>query len=233
MEYKNQLLKGTLIKRYKRFMADVALEDGREVTAHCANSGSMYGIKEPGLTVYLSPADNPDRKLKFTWELVEADGGLVGCNTSIPNKLVKEALLEKKVPELTAYDGVKSEVKYGSQNSRIDHLLTQDGLPDCYVEIKNVHMLREERLAEFPDSVTSRGAKHLEELIEMVEAGHRAVMFYLVQRMDCETFSVAKDIDPTYGENFDKAKLAGVEMLCYDTQITVNGIELGKKLDIV
>ena len=190
MLFPDPLVPGRLVRRYKRFLADIELDDGAVVTAHCANPGSMLGLHEPGSRVWLSPARNPARKLKFTWELVQADGTLVGINTAHPNALAAEAIAAGTVAELGGYADPRREVKYG-RNSRIDLLLSSDHRPDCYMEIKNVHLLRREGLAEFPDSVTARGAKHLEELSAMVAAGHRAVMFYLVQRDDCERFAIA------------------------------------------
>jgi len=232
MKFNAPLLKGKLIKRYKRFLVDVLLENGEEVTAHCANSGAMYGIKEPGLTVWLSPADNPKRKLQYTLELVEADNTLIGANTSHPNKIVKEALESQKISLLSDYSQVKSEVKYGT-NSRVDHLLTHPDLSDCYVEVKNVHMRREGTLAEFPDSVTSRGAKHLLELAQVVKQGHRAVLVYLVQREDCTAFKIAGDIDPTYAENAMIAKATGVEFLAYSCHMSTSEITLDQPLEIL
>lgn len=213
------------MKRYKRFLADVQLEDGSTVTAHCANPGSMLGLKDPDSTVWLSPVpkDSP-RKLRYTWELIDCDGAMVGINTNLPNHLVEEALKGKVIKELAAYNAYRREVKYG-QNSRIDVLLSEEGLPDCYVEIKNVH-LRRGNLAEFPDSVTARGAKHLRELTDMVKEGHRAVMLYVVQRADCEAFKLAEDIDPNYAYEAQKAFAAGVEKLCYYCQVTQDGISI-------
>ncbi|USG59508.1 DNA/RNA nuclease SfsA [Sneathiella marina] len=215
-----------MIKRYKRFLCDVELENGGIVTAHVANSGSMMGLKEPGLTVWLSPANNPKRKLQYSWELVEIDNGLVGINTSLPNGIVAESISASKIPSLTGYDTLRREVKYG-ENSRIDILLSDSDKPDCYVEVKNVTLKREEDFAEFPDAVTSRGTKHLKELGNMVKDGHRAVMFYLIQRQDCKGFALAHDIDPAYAEAFTVARKMGVEILCYDCHITTHKIELG------
>jgi len=226
MQFPSPLIKGQLIKRYKRFLCDIELENGDIVTAHVANSGSMMGLKEPGLTVWLSPANNPKRKLQYSWELVEIDQGLVGINTALPNRIVAEAILSSEVPSLSGYDTLRREVKYG-ENSRIDILLSDNNKSDCYVEVKNVTLKRDEKFAEFPDAVTSRGTKHLKELGNMVEDGHRAVMFYLIQRQDCKGFALAKDIDPTYAEAFTVAKKMGVEILCYDCHITTNKIELG------
>lgn len=233
MKFHAPLIKGTLVKRYKRFMADVELADGEVVTAHCPNPGAMLGLKDPGLPAYLTPAKDPNRKLKYTLEALEVDGQLVGINTGNPNKIVKEALETAALPEFSDYKTVRPEVKYG-ENSRVDFLLTQDGhsgdLPDCYVEVKNVHLMREAGLAEFPDSVTARGAKHLQELSNMVAQGHRAVMFYLVQRMDADRFAIASDIDSKYATEFERAVAAGIEIVCYSCHISEEGIALAGSL---
>lgn len=230
MQFPTPLIPATLIKRYKRFLADCRLEDGREVTAHCANPGSMMGLAEPGLKIWLEPNDDPKKKLKYGWRLVEhADGHFTGVDTSVPNKALRAALEAGDIPELSNYSTVRPEVKYG-ENSRIDFLLSAEGLPDCYVEVKSVTLSRKPGLAEFPDSVTKRGTKHLGELAAMADAGHRAVMLYLVQRTDCAEFTLAKDIDPEYAAAFDIAKNAGVERLIYDTHISPKSIELGKPL---
>jgi len=232
MEFSEPLISGRLHQRYKRFLADVELESGDMVVAHCANPGSMLGLAEPGMPVWLSRARNPARKLRYSWELVMADGGLVGINTAHPNGIVVEALAEGLIVELTGYDTTKREVRYG-RNSRIDLLLERDGRPPCYVEVKNVTLKRGATAAEFPDSVTQRGAKHLEELSDMVRSGARAVMFYLVQRSDCSRFEIARDIDPAYGRAFDKAVNQGVEVMCYSCSIRPEAIELGNRLKVV
>lgn len=238
MKFPNPLIKGTLIKRYKRFLADVTLETGEEITAHCANPGSMLGLKDPGSTVWLSPATNPKRKLKYSWELIETNDfnkkTLVGINTSLPNKLAKEAILNGTIKELRDYQNLKREVKYG-ENSRIDILLDNPEINEqkCYVEIKNVHLLREKNLAEFPDSVTARGAKHLKELSDMVKQGHRAVMFYLIQREDCTSFSLAEDIDKAYKDAFLKAIDTGVEAIAYKCKLTTTEIKVTKPVKII
>ena len=232
MEFPDPLVRGTLVRRYKRFLADVELAGGEEVVAHCANPGSMLSVNEPGAEVWLSPARNPERKLRHTWELVRVGKGLVGINTAHPNRLVEEAIGAGAIPELGGYASLRREVKYGV-NSRIDLLLRDDGRPDCYVEVKNVTMRRgsgDAAPAEFPDSVTARGAKHLAELSRMVAEGHRAVMVYLVQREDCRRFTIAADIDPAYAEALMDALTAGVEAICYGCRMSTTAIEVAAPL---
>jgi sugar fermentation stimulation protein A len=232
MEFPDPLIAGKLVKRYKRFMADVTLKDGTMVTAHCANSGSMLGVCEPHAKVWLSPARNPDRKLKYTWELIRVGKNLVGINTGLANKLALEAIEAGHVPELSGYETILGEVKYG-KNSRIDFLLEGGGGPPCYVEVKNVTMKRDlspTAPVEFPDAVTTRGTKHLRELSAMARLGRRAVMFYLVQRQDGPAFAVAGDIDPDYAAALKTAMKAGVEVLCYSCKLTEKGIVLDRPL---
>jgi len=238
MDFSTPLIRGTLVKRYKRFMADVVLEDGTTVTAHCPNSGSMLSVAPPGAEAWISPASNPERKLKYTWELVRIGDHLVGVNTNHPNAVVAEAIADQRVPELTGYQTLRREVKYG-RNSRIDVLLESPDRPPCYVEVKNVTLRRDpgtgrdaKGLAEFPDAVTSRGAKHLNELMDMVAAGHRAVMVYLVQRGDCERFRIAADIDPAYEEALGRARTAGVEALCLACAVTPSGVTVSDALPL-
>lgn len=226
MRFTEPLIEGTLIKRYKRFLADVELADGSVVVAHCANSGSMLGCKEPGSRVLLSPNTNPKAKLDWRWEMVEVDGALVGINTSHPNGLVENAIKDGTIKELQGYDSLKREVKYG-ENSRIDILLEEPGL--CYVEVKNVTLKIGDE-AQFPDAVTARGTKHLNELMQMVVDGHRAVMVYLVQRDDCTLFKPASEIDPLYAETLQKAKDSGVEILCYQCRLSSETIEVAQPL---
>jgi sugar fermentation stimulation protein A len=228
MKFEETLTEGRLIKRYKRFLADVELPGGEIVVAHCANSGSMLGCKEPGSRVLLSPNRNPKAKLDWRWEMVDVDGFLVGINTSHPNAIVAEAIEAGKIPELTGYGSLRREVKYGV-NSRIDVLLEEPGL--CYVEVKNV-TLKVGDDAQFPDAVTTRGAKHLRELMDMVDEGHRAVMFYLVQRGDCQSFSPAEHIDRAYAEGLRAAAEKGVELLCYTCDLTPEKIEIAGTLPI-
>ncbi len=228
MQFQTPLIPARLIRRYKRFLADIRLEDGSEVTAHCANPGSMMGLADEGMKIWVEPNDDPKKKLKYGWRLVDHENGhFTGVDTAVPNRALKAALIAGEVPELAEYGQVLPEQKYG-EKSRIDFLLRGDGLTDAYVEVKSVTLCRQAGLAEFPDSVTARGTKHLGELAAMVAAGHRAVMFYLVQRTDCAEMALAADIDPAYAAAFETARAAGVEVICYDTQISPKGVELGK-----
>ena len=230
MRFQTPLVPARLIRRYKRFLADCRLEDGREVTAHCANPGSMLGLAELGTRIWLEPNDDPKKKLKFGWRLVDHENGhFTGVDTSVPNRALRAALEAGQIEPLARYKTVRSEVKYG-QSSRIDFLLGEPGLPDAYVEVKSVTLSRTPGLAEFPDSRTARGTKHLGELSDMVRAGHRAVMLYLVQRTDCTRFELARDIDPVYGAAFDRAMAAGVEHLVYRARISPGEITLDRAL---
>jgi len=230
MKFGQTLVKARLIKRYKRFLADVEMADGSLVTVHVANPGAMTGLAEPGSDVWLSLSSNPKRKLPWSWELIWADGGLVGVNTMHPNDIAFEAITAGAIPELAGYDDIRREVKYGS-NSRIDLLLAGAGRPTCYVEVKNVH-LRHNDAACFPDSVTARGTKHLGDLAERVGLGDRAVMLYLVQREDCAYFRPADWIDPVYATALRRAKAEGVETLCYTCRLSLDGIEIGRALPL-
>jgi sugar fermentation stimulation protein A len=222
MDFPQPLVRARLIRRYKRFLADVELPDGSTVTVHCPNPGSMLGLDQPGSEIWLSPATAPGRKLPYTWELIQVNGGLVGINTAHPNALAAEAIRGQRIAELAGYAGLRREVNYG-RRSRIDILLEGGRRPDCYVEVKNVHLKRTDA-AEFPDCVTARGAKHLDELADMVRAGFRAVMFFLVQRTDCRRFAIAADIDPAYNAALERATAAGVEVICYGCAIERTGI---------
>jgi len=235
MKFPVPLQRGTLLRRYKRFLADVRLDDGGEVTASCPNTGSMLGLCDPGLGVWLSRSDSPTRKYPHAWELTElaANGGptLVGINTGLPNKLVEAAIVDGAIPELSGFTSLRREVRYGI-NSRIDLLLEFPAGKLCYVEIKNVHMSRQRGLAEFPDCVSERAAKHLVELTRMVAEGHRAVMLYLIQRSDTERFKLAGDLDPAYRAGFAAASAAGVEALAYDCRIATTGIDVARRLPL-
>jgi sugar fermentation stimulation protein A len=239
MKFERPLITGRLIKRYKRFLADIELETGEIVTAHCANTGSMEGLDGPGFKVWLSKSDNPKRKLAYSWELVELDKTangkpvIAGINTSRPNRLAEDAIKDGLIPELAGFDTIRREVSYGN-NSRIDLLLAKtDGDQQCYVEIKNVHLLRQAGLAEFPDCKTARGAKHLHELIGMRESGHRAVMLYVIQCTGTDRFAIAADKDPAYAAAFDAARKAGVEMLAYDCQLSPEEIQINRPIELI
>lgn len=224
MSFNTPLVGGTLLRRYKRFLCDVRLDDGREITAHCPNPGSMLSLIDGSpQRVWLTPHDDPKRKLQWTLEILSVGETLVCVNTMRPNGLARQAITDGLQPVLGGYDEIRREVKYG-QNSRIDLLLTGPNRPDCYVEVKGVTMSRATGLLEFPDSVTKRGAKHLDELTEMVRQGHRAVMFYLVMRDDGQSFKLAEDIDPTYAEAFRRARSAGVEAVAQACVISPEAI---------
>lgn len=241
MDFATPLIPGRLVKRYKRFLADIVLHDGREITAHCPNPGGMIGLNMPGLPAYVSLHDVPSRKLKHTLELVRLphggpEGTLVGINTAHPNRLVEEAIRSGAMAELAGYPDLRREVRYGV-NSRVDLLLSGHGRPDCYVEVKNVHLTRLDgphpTAAEFPDAVTARGLKHLHELTAMVAAGHRAVMVYLVQRADNDHFRLAQDIDPAYAAGLRAAIDAGVEAICYACHVGLESITVERPLPIL
>jgi sugar fermentation stimulation protein A len=229
MQFPQPLARGVLVRRYKRFLADVALDDGREVLAHCPNPGAMLGLNAPGLPAFVSASDNPKRKLAHTLELIEVDGGLVGINTMWPNRLAAEALAAGVIPELAGYAAVQPEVRYGAA-SRVDFVLSHRDRPACFVEVKNCHLMRDSGLAEFPDCVTSRGLRHLDELVREVRGGARAVMLFVIQRTDCTAFDVAHDLDPAYADGLVRAAREGVEVLCYDCDIGLDGVRLGRRL---
>ena len=236
MRFPTPLIPATLIRRYKRFLADVVMPDGGETTVHVANPGSMLGIATPGSRVLLSLSANPNRKLPLSWELVEVDFGngaeWVGVNTGHPNRLVEEAIASGMVPRLAGYPRLRREVKYGKA-SRVDFLLERDGEPSCFVEVKNVHMMRQAGRAEFPDCVTARGARHLDDLASEVARGARAMMIYLVQIGSAESVTFARDIDPAYGAAFDRAQAAGVEAIALACRISPEGIEAERAIPVL
>lgn len=223
-----ELISGILIKRYKRFITDVSINGNKIVKAHCPNTGSMKGCCEPGRPVYLSLHDNPKRKLKYTWELIEMPTSLVGVNTLVPNRLVFESVKAGLVPELSGYEVVEREIKI-SNHSRIDLVLRGKDQQPCYVEIKNCTLV-EGGMASFPDAVTSRGLKHITELVGLVKSGFRCVMFYFIQRTDTSVFKPADRIDPAYGKALRHAVQQGVEILVYDVDIDLTGIKLNQRL---
>jgi sugar fermentation stimulation protein A len=230
------LIPGTLARHYKRYLADVILESGDMVTAHVANPGAMTGLDRPFLPVWLSDSDNPARKLRYSWELVEVDLGsgaeLVGVNTLQPNWLVADILKDKLIPELREYSTIRREVKYGS-NSRVDFLLEDPKRPPCYLEVKNVHLMRKPRLAEFPDSVTQRGARHLDELAVAVVGGARAIMLFVIQIPSADRFTVARDVDPVYAAAFARARAKGVEMLAWRCDVSLEGIDIAEPIPVL
>lgn len=235
MDFPTPLTRAHLLRRYKRFLSDMVLEDGTEITAHCPNPGAMTGLDQAGATVWLSKSDNPKRKLAWSWELTQVDDGaglaLVGIHAARANAVAAEALAADVVSELRGYENHRREVPYGNR-SRVDFVLETPGRPPAYVEVKNVHLCRRTGLAEFPDCPTARGAKHLDELARVAQDGARAVMLYVVQRPDTQGFRYAADIDPRYWKAALGAKAAGVETLCYDCDVTTRGVTLRKRLKI-
>ena len=233
MQFKSPLLRGRLIKRYKRFLADVALDGGETVTAACPNTGSMLGLTEAGSIVWLSRSDSVTRKYPHTWEMTERPGlGLIGINTSHPNGLLEEAIAANKVPVLAGYGNLRREVKYGA-NSRIDLLLEGNGRPACYVEVKNVTLYRRPHHAEFPDCRTERGTKHLQEMSGMVRQGYRAVMAYVIQGGSPVDFSFTVDLDPTYVKAFIEARKAGVEAIALTCHVSPDKIEITGSVPVI
>lgn len=219
MNFDPRLVPATLIRRYKRFLFDATLDSGEEITGFCPNTGSMRGLTAPGSRIWLSQHDSPSRKYRHSFELIAAENTLVGVNTALPNKLAIEAIQTGLVGDLADYTALRTEQRYG-ENSRIDLLLSGPNREDCYVEVKNVHFIRTPRLAEFPDSVTTRGAKHLNELSKLVQNGKRAVMLYIIQRDDCDALAICGDLDPGYGRAFQAAIMQGVEAYAVKCTIT-------------
>ena len=223
------LVRGRLVQRYKRFFADLVLDDGREITAHCPNPGAMLGGNLPGQGAWVSWSDDPKRKLPWTLQLVEADGGLVGVNTMLPNRLVAEALAAGAIPELAGYAAVRPEVRY-AEASRVDFLLTHPDRAPCWLEVKNVHLSRTPGLAEFPDCVAARSTRHLADLAAQVAAGDRAVALFVVQREDCQAFSACADLDPAFATGLSAAARAGVEVLVYACEVSCQGVYVRRPL---
>lgn len=228
MIFKEKLVHGILIQRYKRFLADVQLDDGNEVVAHCTNSGTMKSCLETGAEVYLTPVNDPKRRTKFTWEMIKINGDWVGINTGNPNKLAFEAISGGLIPELSGYTQVKREVVFG--DSRFD-IYAENETEKCFIEVKNVSM-KEGRYALFPDAVTTRGQKHLKTLMEVKAAGMRAVMLYIVQRTDVEFFAPATEIDPDYTKALKLALNAGVEVIVMQAKVTPDNIELVRRIPV-
>ncbi len=223
------MARGVIVQRYKRFFVDMVLDDGRAITAHVPNPGAMLGLKDPGLPAWVSWSGDPKRKLAWTLQLVEADGGLVGVNTMNPNKLVAEALAADAIPELSGYAVIRPEVKY-SEASRVDFLLTHPDRPPCWLEVKNCHYRRDGTLAEFPDCVAARSAKHLKDLAAEVAKGARAVQLFVIQRTDCDGFAACEDLDPVYAKGLNEAAEAGVEVLCYRCDISPDEIRISRRI---
>ncbi len=228
MRFSTPLVPGRLIRRYMRFLSDVELDDGRIVKAHCPNPGSMMGLKDAGLQVWLEANDDPRKKLDFGWRLVHLPQSFVGIDTGAANTIVAEALTGG-LAGLEGYDAIRPEVRY-REKSRVDFLLSAQGRRDCYLEVKSVTLSRAAGQAEFPDSVTARGARHLNDLAAMVAQGHRAVLLFLVQRSDCTSVSLAADLDPAYARAFELAQAAGVEVMCFDCAISPEELTLANRL---
>ena len=230
MKFKDRLLQGTFIKRYKRFFVDINYKD-KIITAHCPNTGSMMGLLNKGNKTWFSVSNNPKRKLRYSLEIIRVGKSLVGINTLLTNKLVFEALKSKKIKSLIGFDNIKAEVKF-SNSTRFDFLIS-DTKEKCLLEVKNVTLLRNNNIAEFPDAITSRGTKHLTELINAKKRGFHSCMIYLIQRQDCKVFKIADDIDINYKVAFDKAIKAGVKILCYDCKINDEEIKLNNQIELI
>tara|TARA_B100001179_G_scaffold169544_1_gene125223 strand:+ start:16 stop:708 length:693 start_codon:yes stop_codon:yes gene_type:complete len=228
MKFKERLLQGTLIKRYKRFFVDIKYNN-KIITIYCPNSGSMMGLLNKGNKVWFSKSDNPKRKLKYTLEIIQVEKKMVGINTLIANKIVLEALNQKKIKNLAEFDNIKTEVKF-SDKTRFDFLISNNK-EKCFLEVKNVTLVRKDKIAEFPDAITSRGTKHLIELIAAKKKGLKSYILYLIQREDCKTFKIAKDIDQEYKIAFSKALKNGVMVLCYDCKLSDEGIKLNNQIN--
>jgi len=228
MKFKERLLQGALIKRYKRFFIDIKYKN-KIITAHCPNSGSMMGLLDVGNKAWFSLSDNPKRKLKYTLEMIEVKNKKVGINTLLTNKIVLEALKHKKINSLNKFNHIKTESKF-SDGTRFDFLLSNDK-EKCFLEVKNVTLLRENKIAEFPDAVTSRGTKHLNELCNAKKKGYQSYILYLIQRENCDSFKIAKDIDDEYKIAFSKALKSGVKVLCYDCKLNSEEIKLNKQIN--
>ena len=229
MNFENKLISGVFIKRYKRFFVDVQIKN-KVITAHCPNTGSMKGLLKEGNKVWLSKSNNPDRKLKYTLQIIEDDGSKVGVNTHLTNKIILDALKNNLIKEFDKNITIKPEVKFGD-NTRFDFLITKNDYK-AFVEVKNVTLVRKPKIAEFPDSVTSRGAKHIEELIKASKKGYEVYIAFIIQREDCNQFAIAHDIDPEYSELLSKAVKKKLNILCYDCKFSSKGIKLNKKIKL-
>ena len=227
MKFEKKLLQGILIKRYKRFFADIKYKN-KTITAHCPNSGSMMGLLDKGNIVWFSQSNDPKRKLKYTLQIISSNNNLVGVNTHLTNKIVLEALVEKKIASLKKFDNIKSEVMF-SDNTRFDFLISNKN-KKCFLEVKNVTLVRKKNIAEFPDSITSRGSKHLMELANAKKKGYESFILYLIQRNDCKSFKIASDIDKKYKDIFDEAIKNGIKVLCYDCKLTDEEIIINNQI---
>ncbi|SIO04878.1 DNA/RNA nuclease SfsA [Salinivibrio sp. ES.052] len=234
MQFSPPLASATLVRRYKRFLTDVTLHDGETLTMHCANTGAMTGCATPGDTVWYSTSDNPKRKYPHSWELNHTqDGHWICVNTARANSLVVEAIEAGCIPELAGYRQLQTEVRYGSENSRIDILLRDDDRADCYIEVKSVTLLEDNGRGAFPDAVSVRGQKHLRELVAMVEQGHRAVLFFAVLHSGIEKVTGAPHIDPDYNQLLNHALASGVEVMCYQAQVSPSELNLVNSVPFV
>ncbi|WP_027253633.1 DNA/RNA nuclease SfsA [Photobacterium halotolerans] len=232
MNYTPSLQPATLIKRYKRFLADIALPDGTITTIHCANTGAMTGCAEPGSSIWYSTSDNPKRKYAHSWELTQTqDGHWICINTARANQIVAEALKNNHIPELSGYASLRTEVKYGTENSRVDIVLDDPLLPSCFIEVKSVTLLEDNGRGYFPDAVTTRGQKHLRELADVAASGQRAVLFFAVLHSGIENVAAARHIDPVYDELLEQAEKAGVEVLCYRAEISPTALTLSQRIE--
>ena len=227
MKFEKILLKGTLIKRYKRFFVDIKHQN-RTITAHCPNSGSMLGLLKAGNKVWFSESNNPKRKLKYTLQIIQVKSELVGINTHLTNKIILESLKTKKIKVLSKFTKIKPEAKF-SNNTRFDFLISNNN-QKCFLEVKNVTLVRETNTAEFPDAITSRGTKHLLELIEAKKKGYQSYLLFLIQREDCKLLKIAKDIDENYKNAFDLAIKNGVKILCYDCKLSDEEIRINNQI---
>jgi len=233
MKFDSPLIKGRLIKRYKRFLADIVLDDGSEITAHCANTGAMTGCMPEGANVWLSVSDNPKRKYPHSWQLVEVEAGVLACiNTSLTNKLAHEALVQNQITELVGFDGCRSEVPYGDEGSRVDFVLNFPG-SEAFVEVKHVTLSTQKGVSSFPDAVTKRGQKHLRELIQQVKTGHRAVLLFIIMRTDVNLVTPADSVDAEYGRLLREAVKEGVEVIAYGVKINTEGMSIDRTISIL
>ena len=228
MKFKDKLLQGTLIKRYKRFFVDIRYKN-KILTCHCPNTGSMMGLLEEDNKIWFSKTNNPKRKLKYTLEIVKVKNKMIGVNTLLSNKIVLEALNQKKIKSLIKYNNIKAEVKF-SNKTRFDFLISNDK-EKCFIEVKNVTLIRKKKIAEFPDAITTRGTRHLKELTIAKEKGFKSYIFYLLQMEGCESFKIAKDIDVQYNLAFNEALKSGVKILCYDCKLSNKEIKLNNQIN--